>query len=463
MGLRKVIDAASSLYQSRSLDLFADGVLMQLSAILDSDAHSILCTQRRQDTPGEMIMLAGSGRFRGATSAADELPLETNIREHVRRALAGQSHVFAGSHAALYLKTPTQSEVVVYVECGRPFSELDLSLLEMFGHNISIGYDNLEIYRQLQHANATLEQRIEERTGALTESETYLRQFKSAVEQSSASIMIANREGMITYANPALARITQYSPEEMLGKPANMFRSPATPAGTFQSMSELAMSGKSWRGELLNRSKDGTLHWQDVSVSPVSDAGGEITHFVAVGDEITERKKMEEELRHLATIDPLTGLLNRRSFFALSEQEISRLRRQAGGLCVAMLDVDHFKSINDVYGHQAGDEVLRALAKTCAGCMRDQDILGRLGGEEFACILPETSLDQAMLAAERLRIAISAKPYTLADDRAISVTVSIGVAVLQEGDIGLDAVLLRADQALYCAKLDGRDCIRSAA
>ena len=463
LGLRKVIDAASSLHQSRSLDLFADGVLMQLSAILDSDAHSILCARRRLDRPGEMTMLAGSGRFHGTTKPAEELPLEDSIREQVRAALAAKTHVFKGSHAALYLRTPTQWEVVVYVECGRPFSELDLSLLEMFGQNISIGYDNLEIYRQLQNNNMTLEERVTERTAALTQSETHLRQFKSAVEQSSASIMITNREGIITYANPALARITQYSEEEVLGKPANIFRSESTPAGTFQKMLELAAAGQSWRGELLNRAKDGTSHWQDVSVSPVTDAKGAITHFVAIGDEISERKKMEAELRHLATVDPLTCLLNRRSFFALAEHEISRLRRQPGMLCVAMLDVDHFKSINDVYGHHAGDEVLRALAKVSADCMREKDLLGRLGGEEFACILPDTSLDQAMLAAERLRSAIAAKRIPVSGDRSISITVSIGVAALTDRDLGLDAVLQRADQALYSAKLDGRDCIRSMA
>ncbi len=462
LGLRKVIDAAASLHQSRSLDLFADGVLMQLSAILDSDAHSILCTQRRFEAPGGMVMLACSGRFRALTCAAEELPLDAGIRQQVQAALESQNHVFNGSHAALYLRTPTDWEVVVYVERGRPFSELDLSLLEMFGQNISIGYDNLEIYRQLQDTNATLEQRVMERTLALSQSEIHLRQFKSAVEYSSAAILITNRDGVITYANPAMSHNSLYSSSELLGRHFSMFKSDATQDVIYDAMWAKILNGESWRGELLNRRKDGVLHWEDVSISPVTDPSGEITHFVAVKDEISERKKLEAELRHLATIDPLTGLLNRRSFFALAEQEISRLRRHPGMLSVVMLDVDHFKSINDLHGHQAGDEVLRGLAEACGGCLRERDIMGRLGGEEFACVLPETSLDQAILAAERLRAAVSFKKLSLADGREVAITASMGVAVFQDADSSIDAVLHRADLALYAAKQAGRDCIRTA-
>ena len=462
LGLRKVIDAASSLHQSRSLELFANGVLQQLSAILEADAHSILCAQRRVEHPGEMIALARSGHFRDLNAETGALPKDAEIRRQVQAALDGQSHVFGSSHAALYLKTPTGGEVVVYVECGRPFNELDLSLLEMFGHNISIGYDNLEIYRQLQDTNATLEQRVVERTLALTESETHLGLFKSAVEHSSASIFITNEEGAIVYANPSLSRTSQYPNAELLGVDADLFRSAATPEGTHGAIWQQLRRGEGWRGELLNRRKDGELYWEDMSISPVTDAKGAITHFVVVKDEISERKKLEEELRHLATIDPLTGLLNRRSFFALAEQEISRLRRHPGCLSVVMLDVDHFKSINDLHGHQVGDEVLRALSESCSECLRDRDIMGRLGGEEFACILPDTSSEQAMPAAEMLRAAVASRKILLEDGREIAITVSIGIAVLQETDSDVDAVLHRADQALYRAKLDGRNCIRYA-
>jgi diguanylate cyclase (GGDEF)-like protein/PAS domain S-box-containing protein len=305
--------------------------------------------------------------------------------------------------------------------------------------------------------------RTEAALRALEAAQQSLLQFKAAVDHSSAGILIINHEGRITYANPTVALSSQYSEAELLGRHFAIFRSDANPDSLYESMWEKILRGESWRGELLNRQKDGGLQWNDVSISPITDANGEITHFVAINDDISERKKLEAELRVLATIDPLTGLLNRRSFFALAEQEVSRLRRHPGQLSVAMLDVDHFKAINDKYGHHAGDEVLRGLAAACGECLRDADILGRLGGEEFACLLPETSPERALLAAERLRAAVACKRITLADGREIAITISIGVAALAGTDSNIEAALQRADQALYAAKRAGRDCIRSAA
>jgi diguanylate cyclase (GGDEF)-like protein/PAS domain S-box-containing protein len=305
------------------------------------------------------------------------------------------------------------------------------------------------------------------RTGAalraLEAAQQSLMQFKAAVEHSSASILILDRDGLITYANPMLLHNSQYSEPELLGQHLRIFRSDANPAALYEGMWAKLLSGESWRGEMLTRPKDGVLQWNDVSISPITNAAGEITHFVVLNDDISERKKLEAELRQLATIDPLTGLLNRRSFFTLAEQEISRQRRHPGKLSVAMIDVDHFKSINDLYGHQAGDAVLRGLAEVCSGCMRETDILGRLGGEEFACVLAETSLDKAFQAAERLRFAVSSHKFLIEDGCEIRITVSIGVAVLEATDSGMEVVLQRADQALYAAKQAGRDCIRSAA
>ena len=135
---------------------------------------------------------------------------------------------------------------------------------------------------------------------------------------------------------------------------------------------------------------------------------------------------------------------------------MSRLSRLPGSLAVAMVDIDHFKTINDRYGNQAGDEVLRALSEACSECLRDRDIMGRLGGEEFACVLPDTSSEQAMLTAERLRAAVAFRKIRLEDGREVAITVSIGVAVFRETESDIDAVLHRADQALYRAKFDGR-------
>ena len=312
-GLRQVIRAASSLHRNRSLDLFAEGVLLQLTAILDTEAHSILCTHRRSRTAAPLTVLTGSGRFSGVSASPADL--DTEIRTRLTAALALQRHLFAGQYATLYLRTPGGREVIIYVESGRPFSELDLSLLELFGHNISIGYDNLKMWQQLDDANQLLERRVAERTQQLTRSEADLRRFKSAVEHSSASILITDLHGIITYANPALLATSQYGLDELLGNRPSLFKSGAMPDHLFTTLWEQIRAGNSWRGELLNRRKSGTSYWEAVTISPVANDAGEITHFVAVKEEISERKRLEEELRRLATTDPLTGTLNRRSFF----------------------------------------------------------------------------------------------------------------------------------------------------
>ncbi len=460
VGLRKVIDAAASLHQSRSMQLFADGVLLQLTAILQSDSHSILCSHRRIGDAGKVTLLASSGRFAELPRGTPSHELDEVVERRIAAALAGRSSVFGADHAALYMATPNQREVVVYIENLRPFSELDLSLLELFGHNISIGYDNLKMFQELVEAKESLEVRVTERTHELSRSEMHLRRFKAAVDHSSASILITDPEGVIEYVNPALSRTSQYAPEELLGRQPSLFKSGMVSPEIFQALWSDIAAGRDWRGELLNRRKNGETYWEDVSISPVSDATGAITHFVAVKDDISNRKAMENELRSLATIDPLTGVLNRRSFFELAEQELSRCRRHPRPLSALMLDIDLFKLVNDRYGHQTGDDVLRAVVAACLTSLRDRDIIGRLGGEEFACILPDTTIEQAMIAAERLRVAVSGRAVGRADGQPITVTVSVGVASLRDTDGGVETVLNRADAALYAAKQAGRNVVR---
>ena len=211
-----------------------------------------------------------------------------------------------------------------------------------------------------------------------------------------------------------------------------LFKSGAMPDELFSALWDQIRSGKSWRGELLNRRKDGTLYWEAVTISPVANDTGTITHFVAVKEEISERKRLEEELRRLATTDPLTGTLNRRSFFERSSSDDFR-RRHRDNAAVMMFDVDHFKSINDTFGHAAGDAVLAAIAAICRANLREEDSVGRLGGEEFACLLPGVTPAQAELTAERLRAAVAEHSIVLADGRQTAVTISVGLGAVHPG------------------------------
>ncbi|MCB9703534.1 MAG: GGDEF domain-containing protein [Myxococcales bacterium] len=169
------------------------------------------------------------------------------------------------------------------------------------------------------------------------------------------------------------------------------------------------------------------------------------------------QKRLLAEVQQLATIDALTGLYNRRHFFRLGEDEIDRARRYAHPLSVLMIDIDHFKSINDNHGHSVGDQVIGTIARRLAACLRKSDIAGRYGGEEFAMVLPETDVDNATtIVAERLRQAIDREPIHTSDGP-LKVTISVGVAPVAATRQGLLDALSQADAGLYAAKRAGRN------
>lgn len=192
---------------------------------------------------------------------------------------------------------------------------------------------------------------------------------------------------------------------------------------------------------------------------------GNSGHVLLAHGNITERKMIELELVRMAHTDVLTGLHNRRHFIELSEMELSRAARHGSPLSVLMLDIDHFKRVNDTHGHQVGDTVLQLLATLCREQLRDLDVIGRLGGEEFAVTMPNANHAQAIQAAERLRQAIEAAHLPLPQGLSVRFTVSIGVTTLSNGlPHGLnklDSLLAQADQALYEAKNKGRNQVRS--
>lgn len=169
-----------------------------------------------------------------------------------------------------------------------------------------------------------------------------------------------------------------------------------------------------------------------------------------------ERARLFQEVQSLALTDPLTGLHNRRSVFELGRVEFARAQRMQRPFCCMMLDLDHFKQINDQYGHLIGDQVLQEFAKRCNNSVREVDLVGRYGGEELIILLPETDQKTSMQVAERLRHSIACKPIKVFD-KEISVTVSIGVAAQDENTTDLETLIARADQAMYIAKHKGRN------
>lgn len=282
----------------------------------------------------------------------------------------------------------------------------------------------------------------------------------TALEAAANGIVITDAEGRIEWTNPAFERLTGYTRAEAIGRrPAELVKSGLQDEAFYEAMWQSILSGRTWRGELVNKRRSGVLYHEELIIAPVPDDAGRIAHFVGIMQDISERKRMEAELHVLASTDPLTGLANRRQFMIWVEDELARIKRFGQtDASLLMLDLDHFKRINDSHGHAAGDAVLCAFARTIAGQLRQTDRAGRLGGEEFAILLVGTDLDGAEEFAERLRQETAAMRVASVAET-LHVTVSIGISALHPDDASPDAVLHRADAALYRAKEAGRNRI----
>ncbi|WP_195891470.1 sensor domain-containing diguanylate cyclase [Luminiphilus syltensis] len=189
---------------------------------------------------------------------------------------------------------------------------------------------------------------------------------------------------------------------------------------------------------------------------PLQDISGQFAGSIMFLKDISDRKAVERRLKAIADKDPLTGAGNRRALESVIKSELSRAHRHDEPLSVAILDIDWFKSVNDNYGHLMGDRVLIDIAKLCKDLIRPYDTFARIGGEEFALLLPKTSVPEAERLAERLRQRV-AEHTTQAGENRVQVTISIGVALLAKGAKTLEEMIESADRALYCAKLDGRN------
>jgi len=203
----------------------------------------------------------------------------------------------------------------------------------------------------------------------------------------------------------------------------------------------------------------GTRRWLETHAAPLRDQAGSVISLIGITRDVTERRALLSRLEQQSHTDKLTGLHNRGYFYSLAELELARVSRYGGMLSLLMLDIDGFKEIDDQYGQKAGDLVLTGLAETCRASLREMDIAGRLGGEEFAVLLPETDGTKAIEAAQRLRRAIAGSRTELPDGTSLAITASFGVTSLDGRPIDLDTLIHELDAALDDAKHAGRNCV----
>lgn len=283
---------------------------------------------------------------------------------------------------------------------------------------------------------------------------------RSIVDLSEDGIVVIDKNHAIVHYNAAARAIFGYSAEEALGQPLDLLLPERFHVRHDMQIEEFGAGSADVRGmaararQIFGRRKDGSEFIASVSV--LRHGEGADRCYAAVVRDISENRKTEEELLRLAATDPLTGAFNRREFTALAEREATRAQRYNHPLSVLMLDLDQFKKLNDTYGHAAGDKALQRFTTLCCNALRNVDIFGRWGGEEFVALLPETTADGAAMIAERLRKSVSETILNFNDHR-IPLTVSIGVAQYRDGETAIDAPLSRADAAVYQAKREGRN------
>ena len=282
-----------------------------------------------------------------------------------------------------------------------------------------------------------------------------------ALEGAANAILILERGGRIAWVNDAFCRLSGYAREEAIGADARLLR-PARHGRDYErAMFESVLGGRPWQGEVVECRRDGSAYTVTQVVSPLVDAGGRVTHFVVIQQDVSAGVEERARLRHLAYHDMLTDLPNRAAFIGLLGDAIAQATARERHVAVMFLDLDRFKEVNDSLGHEAGDRLLKAVAARIRACIRRSDTVARLGGDEFAIVLRNLQGPEVADTLAQKLVKSIAQPFAFDSVRART-SASIGISLYPEDGRRADDLLARADAAMYQAKAQGRASYRFA-
>jgi diguanylate cyclase (GGDEF)-like protein/PAS domain S-box-containing protein len=303
---------------------------------------------------------------------------------------------------------------------------------------------------ELYYSNKQLRLEIEERK----RSEDTLRLLSKAVEQSPVTVVITDTDATIEYVNDAFVHTSGYSRDEAIGQNPRLLQSGQTDEGLYRKLWSNIKQGREWSGELLNKRKSGELFWEQVTISPVTNEQSQITHYLAVKEDITLRKAQEEKIRYQAQYDALTDLPNRTLAMDRLSQMLIKGDRYGEKVALLYIDLDDFKKINDSLGHEFGDRMLVHVAERLRSSVRGEDTVARHGGDEFLIIMGSLHDSFDLETVLNTIVNAFARPFNI-DNRDLVISPSVGVSIYPNDGKDPGALLRSADHALYQAKDDG--------
>ncbi|MEL0586615.1 MAG: EAL domain-containing protein [Candidatus Thiodiazotropha sp. (ex. Lucinoma kazani)] len=317
--------------------------------------------------------------------------------------------------------------------------------------------DEISLDREaLIGTNKRLAEEIEHRREATDE----LKKLSLAVEQSPASVVITDLKGYIEYVNPKFTEVSGYSSHEVIGKHTRMLSAENKDSTQFKGMWDKILAGEVWKGEFCNQRKNGDRYWESAVIAPIRSENGETTHYLAVKEDISDRKAFEERLLEQATHDQLTELPNRFLAFDRLKQLLQHAKRHYQHVAVIYIDLDNFKNINDSMGHPVGDQLLIQVAKRIKDQLRSEDTLARLGGDEFLALIPDVKSISIDLERVVTRLLAATETPFLLNSREVNITSSLGIAVFPDDGTDVSTLMSNADMAMYEAKHAGRNTFK---